>query len=155
MHLKMIKIAEQLLCEVDKQMECIESVNTKEMGEVIDMIKDLSEAIYYDVVTESMLGVEEMGERKQFIEKYIPATTTVHPSNPEEEKMMGHSPWTRKTYMEHKQNGKDKTTKLRVLEKYAQELTSEIVEMIEDATPEERQLLERRISSLAAKINQA
>ena len=60
MHCKMIKIAEHLLTEVEKQMDCLECVDTKELGEVIDMIKDLSEAIYYDVVTETMLDVEEL-----------------------------------------------------------------------------------------------
>lgn len=155
MHHKMIKISEQLLCEVDKQMECLDTVSTKELGEVIDMIKDLSEAIYYDVITESMLGTEELGERQHYIEKYMPETKTIHPSHPEaDDKMMGHSPWTRKSYMEYKHSGKDKTTKLRELEKYMQELTADIVEMIEGATPEEKQLLEKKVSSLATKISQ-
>ena len=35
-----------------------------------------------------------------------------------------------------------------------QELTSDIAEMIEDATPEEKQLLQKKISSLATKIDQ-
>ena len=42
--------------------------------------------------------------------------------------------------------------KLRELEKYMQELTADMVEMIEGASPEEKQLLERRISALATKI---
>lgn len=151
MHHKMIKIADQLLCEIDKQMECLDNVCTKELGEVIDMVKDLSEAIYYDVITESMLGVEELGEKKHYIEKYIPETMTVHPSHDD---YMGHSPTSRKTYMEYKANGKDKTMKLRELEKYMQELTSDIVEMIDGASPEEKQLLEKRVATLATKISQ-
>ena len=151
MHHKMIKIADQLLCEIDKQMECLDSVCTKELGEVIDMVKDLSEAIYYDVITESMLGTEELGEKQHYIEKYIPEAMTVHPSHSD---YMGHSPASRKTYMEYKVNGKDKTMKLRELEKYMQELTSDIVEMIDGASPEEKQLLERRVATLATKISQ-
>ena len=155
MHRKMIKIADQLLCEIDKQMECLDTVCTKELGEVIDMVKDLSEAIYYDVITESMLGTEELGEKKHYIEKYIPETMTVHPSSKEyDDKMMGHSPWTRKSYMEYKLGGKDKTMKLRELEKYMSELSTEIMEMIEGSSPEEKQLLEKRMTSLHAKISQ-
>ena len=61
MHHKLIKIAEGLICEVEKQTENLECVNTQELGEVIDMIQDLSKAIYYDVVTEAMLETEELG----------------------------------------------------------------------------------------------
>jgi len=35
-----------------------------------------------------------------------------------------------------------------------QELTTDMVEMIQGASPEEKQLLEKRISSLATKIGQ-
>ena len=153
MHHKMVKIADQLLCEIDKQMECLEEVSTQELGEVIDMVKDLSEAIYYDVITESMLGTEELGEKKHYIEKYIPETMTVHPSSEEYDgKMMGHSPIARKAYMKSKTSNKDKTIKLKELEKYLQELTAELMEMIEGASEEEKQLLERKIAVLHAKI---
>lgn len=40
----------------------LDSVNTKELGEAIDMIKDLAEAIYYCTITESM---EEGAEEKE------------------------------------------------------------------------------------------
>ena len=62
MHKKLIPIAEHLICAVEEQMEDLEGVCTQELGEVIDMIKDLSKAIYYDVVTEAMLEVDELGE---------------------------------------------------------------------------------------------
>lgn len=60
MHKKLVPIAEHLICQVEKQMECLDCVDTKELGEVIDMIKDLSEAIYYDLVAEAMLEVDEL-----------------------------------------------------------------------------------------------
>ena len=44
-HLKNIK--EQLIAQVQNQMTDLKCVDTKELGEVIDMIKDLSEAVYY------------------------------------------------------------------------------------------------------------
>lgn len=64
----------------------------------------------------------------------------------------GRSPMSRKTYMESKEMHKDKSTQLQELEKYTQELTSDLVEMIEGATPEEKQYLSNRIAALATKI---
>ena len=65
----------------------------------------------------------------------------------------GRSYMNRRMYMEAK-NTKDKASQLRELEKYMQELTSDMVEMIEDASPEEKQYLEKKISALASKIGQ-
>jgi signal transduction histidine kinase len=45
---KLVEVAEK---EINENLEC---VDTKELGEVIDMIKDLAEAIYYCTVTEAM-----------------------------------------------------------------------------------------------------
>jgi hypothetical protein len=39
----------------------LDSVDAKELGEAIDMIKDLSEAIYYCTVTEAMEAKEKEG----------------------------------------------------------------------------------------------
>ena len=57
-------------------------------------------------------------------------------------------------YMESKELHKDKTTKLKELEQYMKELSEDIVEMISDATPEERQLLEKKVAALSTKIQQ-
>lgn len=65
----------------------------------------------------------------------------------------GHSHHNRRMYMEAKYT-KDKATQLRELEKYMQELTSDMVEMIQDASSEEKQYLEKKISALASKIGQ-
>ena len=46
-----------------------------------------------------------------------------------------------------------KEAKMRELERYAQELTQDISEMIEDASPEEKQLLYKKMSTLAEKLN--
>lgn len=60
----------------------------------------------------------------------------------------------RKAYLEAKHNNKDKAIQLRELEKYMQELTSDMIEMIQDSSPEEKQYLEKKISSLATKVGQ-
>lgn len=64
----------------------------------------------------------------------------------------GRSPVTRRMYMESKQLHKDKTEKVKELEKYMQELSEDIVEMIDGASPEERQVLEKKMTSLTNKI---
>lgn len=51
-----------------------------------------------------------------------------------------------------KQMHKDKASQLQELEKYMQELTSDMVEMIDGASPEEKQMLSNRIAALATKI---
>ena len=65
----------------------------------------------------------------------------------------GRSPMNRRMYMEAKST-KDKASQLRELEKYMQELTQDMVEMVEDASPEEKQLLSKRIAALGTKIGQ-
>ena len=45
---------ETLMSAAQSQMGNLASTDTKELGEVIDMIKDLEEAIYYCSITESM-----------------------------------------------------------------------------------------------------
>jgi hypothetical protein len=47
----MHKLIELVEMEVD---ENLETVDTCELGEVVDMIKDLAETIYYCTVTEAM-----------------------------------------------------------------------------------------------------
>lgn len=59
---------------------------------------------------------------------------------------------TRKMYMEHKDLHHDKSIKIQELDKYMHELTDDIMEMIEDSSPEEKQLLQKKISALATKI---
>ena len=64
----------------------------------------------------------------------------------------GRSGETRKMYMEHKSLHADKTTKMKDLEKYMQELTHDMTEMIQDASPEEKALLIQKLNTLATKI---
>ena len=54
-------IKEILLEEIKTQVEHLECVDTKELGEAIDMVKDLEETIYYATITKAMNG-EPWGE---------------------------------------------------------------------------------------------
>lgn len=217
---------EMLTSCVQGQLSHLDTVDTKELGEAIDMIKDLSEAIYYCTVTKAM---DEQGEKKhetmyypvmyynekpgpdgrRYYEDYNMRYHHPYPYWTEEEyyrdmdkmkgrmyynggssngggsnggtssstssssngsgargysehpvyltEMMrdsreGRSPQSRKMYMESKEMHKDKASQLQELEKYTQELTSDLVEMIEGASPEEKQYLSNRIAALASKI---
>jgi hypothetical protein len=67
--------------------------------------------------------------------------------------MEGRSPMYRKMYMESKKaNGPDAAKNAKELEEYVHELTEDIMEMIEDASVEEKQMLRQKISLLANKI---
>lgn len=142
-HIKLMWMEEQLIAEAEKQFECLEEVCTKELGEVIDMIKDLKEAIYYEAVTKAMESDSWKTEKSDHHQ--------IGDSRSEHE---GKSPLSRKMYLEAKHMNKDKATQLRELEKYMQELSQDVVDMIADASPEEKQYLEKKITALASKVGQ-
>ena len=66
----------------------------------------------------------------------------------------GRSPEIRRMYMEARDMGKDKTVQIKELEHYMQELSTDIVEMIQEAGTDERQYLEKKLLALASKIGQ-
>lgn len=175
---------ETLMSCIQGQMTHLDSVDTKELGEVVDMVKDLSEAIYYCTITEAMEGKGKEKETHHYYHDrdidrangrmyydmypidynkmyYNGGTGSSNGSRNYSEleyTMMrdgreGRSPISRKAYMEAKEMHQPKTTQMKELEKYLQELSSDITEMIYDATPEEKQLLEKKLTGLASKIS--
>lgn len=54
---------ETLMCCVEGQMSHLDTVDTKELGEAIDMLKDLEEAIYYATITKAMHATDNGTER--------------------------------------------------------------------------------------------
>lgn len=174
--LKIMK--ESLMACAQEQMNHLDCVDAEELGEVIDMIKDLEEAEYYCTITKAMKEKEEemaeYGYRyynkmpipyyndrrndKVYRDSYYDNQSEEPLQNNERMTMTrdrreGKSPMSRKNYMESKEMHQSKTTQMRELEKYLQELSSDIVEMIQDASPEEKAFMEQKISALAAKIN--
>jgi hypothetical protein len=191
----------------------IDKVDTQELGAAVDMIKDLSEAIYYCTITEAMEEGEEKEEEKgkhgmmyssrkmpmyhmpypvemydpRYRERYNSDTMYAQNSGGNggssssnggsagsmtsrayHEGMVpmhgrgymdgmmrdpgeGRSGERRKMYMEGKAY-KDKIQQMKELETYMQELSTDITEMIQDASPEEKSMLQQKISTLAAKI---
>ena len=163
---------------VQGQIGDLTSVDAKELGEAVDMIKDLSEAIYYCTITESMEKSDKEKEKYYPVDYYrdmdkpyghmyyTDSHGVSHPSAnmstgaqgtrnyPIEirDYREGRSPMTRKTYMERKMHGGGKEVQVQELEKYMHELTNDIMEMLEGASAEEKQILKNKISVLAAKI---
>lgn len=193
---------ETLISCIEAQMGHLDTVDTEELGDVVDMVKDLEEAIYYCTITKAM---EEKGnqqyhyyperdmdrENGKMYYNMMPMTYTdkgrmyydgnngnattssststgsngsnshgIRNYSEYEYPMMrdrreGRSPMSRKTYMESREMHQPKTTQMKELEKYLQELSSDIIEMIQDASPEEKSFLEKKIQALATKINQS
>ena len=173
MCMESLKTMKQCLIScAQSQMSNLDKVDAKELGEVIDMIKDIEEALYYCTITEAMNEKGEEGikheyhyytqpdsynrdiDRNQGKMYYTPMSGSRKMYQEMSDPKEGRSHWVRKSYMESKEMHKDKASQLKELEKYMQELTQDMVEMIEDASPEERQYLEKRVSALASKIGQ-
>jgi hypothetical protein len=225
MHIKNIhsmieKLSEVAKCELDKG---VENIDTKEMGEVAEIIKELSEAEYYAKISKAMdeaeygedydyMGAYDEHERKGYrgqkrdsrgrymsrrgyesrmmpdmdydeMERmrdmdrpygrmgYSGSNTTSGSSMSENSNMgysesnggqyssrmqrdsrEGRSGQMRKGYMEAKEKGADKQQKMKELEDYMRELSSDVTEMIGDASPEEKAMLKNKMSVLMQKI---
>ena len=145
---KLCEIKDTLINLVEQQMTNPQCVDTHELGEVIDMIKDLAETCYYVSIVEAMEDKEDNEENNRQTDTMYYGIGAMDEDN----KKMGHSPMKRKSYIESKERHMDQALQMRELEDYAQELTSDLLEMIQDATPEEKQLLQRKIATLATKI---
>lgn len=238
MHKKINHMLETLLCVIEMQLCDLENVDTKELGEAIDMVKDLEEAMYYCTVIEAMHGKdyevewemkkggphqeEKQDESRMYYNgggRYNDSRTSMprnssstmmngsgqnmggtsymdngngqntgstsyadngnsrntggasyadngngrsggnqsymdNGNGPHYDDREGRSYINRRMYMEAREMNKDKTSQLRELEKYMQELSSDVVDMISDASPEEKQYLEKKISALAQKVGQ-
>lgn len=181
-HERLKHIKQNLLASIEGQVCNLHEADCEELGEAIDMLKDLEEALYYCTITEAMEGKGRQEEKSnhgagnmmyytEYEPMYYSTTPGVSSSNGgrmynqgNNSRMYndpgssngweGRSPQSRRMYMEAKEYKHDKTAQLRELEKYMQELSTDVVEMIQDASPEEKQYLEKKISALASKIGQ-
>ena len=190
---RMKNMKETLMGCVQAQMSHLDTVDTKELGEVVDMIKDFSEAIYYCTITEAMEDKEKETQQhhhyytdyrmmdrdtgRMYYEEGMSngnhMTSGTHNASMQGNNARGGGsrgyyerelPWemrderegrshmSRKNYMEAKEKSHDPSTHMKELEKYLQELSQDVTEMIQKATPEEKQLLQQKISLLATKI---
>jgi hypothetical protein len=177
---------EQLKSMKEALIDCVQgevynltNANAQELGAAIDMIKDLSEAIYYCTITEAMEEKEGTHSRhytKPMNYDYNPTDYNMryyrdmdkgngkmyysdhekrypYPIEFRDERE-GRSPMSRKMYMEAKEMKHGKEAQMRELEKYMTELAEDMTEMIKDASPDEKALLQKKISTLVTKIDQ-
>lgn len=162
---------ENLMSIAQGQMGNLHQVDTHELGEVIDMIKDLEEALYYCSITKAM---EESQQEKKYYKEhpqyYMPYPPFYMEDNHYKDNMSkmyyqdmrqsvpvrdgreGRSAEVRKNYMEAKQLHQGKEIQMKELDRYMTELTHDITEMIQDSSPEEKSLLQQKIATLATKI---
>lgn len=165
---RLCEIKNCLISAAQSQMSNLANCDAEELGEVIDMIKDIEEAIYYYTITEAMKETENNSSTMYYKESIRKRKRNVpmdyyHRYEEEDEtdeypvkiydSREGRSPERRKMYMESKQLHHDQAKKMKELEEYMKELNQDILEMIEDASPEEKQLLQKKIALLATKIN--
>lgn len=212
---------ESLMACAQSQMGNLHNVDAKELGEAVDMIKDLEEAIYYATITKAMEEKEKSGgEHRQntmfypvmYYDSSMRGNNTrgyeepimYHGGNmhdgyvydPYLEEMMrdkrrgkmyydgsgsstnytqngnaasstggsrnypmeirdvreGRSGIRRRFYMEAKENKHGTPAKMKELEEYLKELSEDITEMIEDASPEEKTVLQQKLVTLANKV---
>lgn len=221
MHVKRIhEMMEKLTKCAEMELEKgVENVDTKEMGEVVDIIKDLAEAEYYAKISKAMdesdygedydyMGayddmrkgyrgqprdsrgryMSRRGGRRGYEEPMYHMPLDVYKDySPEELRDMdrhtmgrmyytdnanggsmatrmqggmnggrdnreGRSGMSRRGYMEAKEMGKDKGEKMKELENYMKELSTDVTEMIGDASPEEKSMLKSKMQTLLQKI---
>lgn len=190
-------IKESLLSCVESQMGDLKNVNAKELGEAIDMIKDMEEAMYYCSIVKAMEEKEEedkylkhqyrdmdrekgrmyygdrgidyrdgmMMGRKDGLDRMNSMDRrdgmmkgddyrTTRDTYPVEIRDVreGKSPISRKNYMESKELHHGTSVQMKELEKYLHELSEDITEMISNASPEEKQMLQQKLSILVSKI---
>lgn len=181
---KLLEMKECLIHAVENQLHNLDSANCEELGDAIDMIKDLAEAAYYCTITEAMEEkyTQPMNNTYYYTEYRNPerdmdrdygrmyysdgmnngtSMTSGSSKNFQErpwnmetmrDQREGRSPLSRKSYMESKEMHMDKATQTKELEKYMTELSKDLTEIIEDASPEEKAVLQRKLTALSSKI---
>lgn len=145
---------ETIMDAIEMQLWDLDEVDTKELGEAIDMIKDLEEAIYYCTVTETMNSSSHETKKSDHHQQENGDSREDDDPGKWRDEREGRSYNSRRMYMEARDMKRDKATQLRELERYMQELSQDITEMIADASPEEKQYLEKKITALASKVGQ-
>ena len=115
--MKMMK--ETLISAVQHQVDNLAHADAKELGEAIDMIKDLAEAMYYSSIVHAM---EEKDKTAYYMEpRMYPDYGRVYydtGSSMTTDPREGRSHKSRKMYMEAKEMHHDKATQLKELEHY-------------------------------------
>ena len=174
-------IKECLVSQVQNQLGDIKKVNAKELGEVVDMIKDLEEAMYYCSIVEAMEKTQEekegnmyYGGRRMYYDSDSSMPTTGHNSSISNGHTSYYTPYMeyapymmrdegwRESHLPH--DGRSyqsrrmymestKDNSMKELEHYIKDLGDDLTDMIRDSSQEEKQILSTKLQQLATKIN--
>lgn len=160
------------LCDMMKKLETYANeelskdkseICTHELGEVVDMIKDCAEGLYQMSVYNSMKEAEE--EEKYYQKRRKNEMYYKYPNN--SLITIEKSPYlsdAQRENISHTMGDYDETkyytetrhyehpTKVSELEKYLQELSTDLAEIVKEATPEEKNILKQKIMGLQQKI---
>lgn len=165
------KLEQFAMEEMSKDKSCI---NTKELGEVVDMVKDLlqarkykAEAKYYTSITDAMEDAEygkdydyrgrmgyrstprmtmrgfEDGEYRTLPDHNVRMANPRMVSNPTSRYGYSHD-----EYMESKRTSNDPEKRKELLNDYMNDLQEMAKDMIEDMTPEEKQMWKIKLSKI-------
>ena len=118
----MDKLEDTLMCEMEKG---VERIDTEEAGEVVDMIKDITEAMYYYSVYEAMKN-----EKRMVVAEHREAS-------PEH--------WAKETI-------KPKHHTMETLEAYTKEIMEEVTEMLPTLDSNQKAMLKNKMQMLLQKI---
>lgn len=177
MHTMIEKLTENALAQFDNG---IENVDTCEMAEVVDMMKDLSEAMYYRTLTKAMDSsdteevltmLDRFGDRRYYEPRYHIDPHDRDIDREKYERMYYTEPKTKVEVIEKESDydkakhyytetkavhsgtsTEDKDKKMKALEKYMQELGLDISELVNGMTEEEKNMLRTKMSTLITKI---
>lgn len=172
-------IKECLIAQVQAQMSNLECVDSEELGEVINAIHHLEEALYYASVTKAMKEASEE-ERDEVLMRYYPIDMRRRPSRNmlerrrydagemmyytddgkydhyDTDKQLYHKgeqvDEAKGKYLKSKTSNSDKVSQMNSLEKYLQELASDMAEIVDGCSPEEKTLIHKKLTGLAAKL---
>ena len=165
-----------LISQVQAQCGDLKKVNAKELGEVVDMIKDLEEAMYYCSIIEAMDKTNEEKENYKHMNVnyymegnnsqpsssgsryYVPymeyAPYMMRDENWRDSHLYGgRSGMSRRMYMEGKYyHNNDDSQSMKELEHYIKDLGEDLTDMIKESSQEEKQVLSNKLQQLATKI---
>ena len=121
------RIKTTLESQVCSELSDLKKIDTKELGEVIDMIKDLGQTMYYCSVVKAM---EDKEEEAEWSPRYYDDEEHKH----------------------HHMNYNHHSSMMNI-DDYIEDLDTDLTDMIKESTQEEKQLLSTKLQHIANKIN--
>lgn len=137
---KLHKIKCNLIECLEQEMEHLDKADTKELYKAVHMIKNLEETIYYDTIVESMHSTEDSYTKQK------------HEDEKEENAPMKGSSKERHKFLMLKHENAEHDKRMHALEEYLSDLCEEIAEMMHEALPGERGLVQQKLTALINKI---